>query len=210
MKKALLLLSMLCMLLPLAGQAITVECDLSGNLCDGGSGTTLGTVTRDMFYSITLSAAESIDFFQNGWFDGGLPSGWDSQASDFIVVDSSGVDQGWLIAVEAGGEPWGNFTPHGGTGSAAGTTDAILTWNENGGGSISDGTYYFGYNTTQPFADVGFLTATTVLNEDWDEAVGQGLGPIHAPVPEPATALLLFVSAGVVGVIRRIRRQYGQ
>ncbi len=51
------------------------------------------------------------------------------------------------------------------------------------------------------FSSVGIAGDST----GWPPSTGSIIA-----IPEPATAMLLFVSAGVVGVIRRIRRQYGQ
>ncbi len=195
-KTAILLISALCMLLPLAGQAITVECH----------GFATAPITRDILYRVTLGTTESIDYLHNGWFADGSVNGWVSQGSDFIVVDALGVSQNWTINIASISEPYTNYVEHGLIATSIGNTDAVLQWQEDGGGSISDGVYYFGYNTEQPLVTVGFLTSSTVLNEDWDEPVGQGLGPIHAPVPEPATALLMVVATGAIGVFRRVRK----
>jgi len=198
------LLIALCALLPFIGQAITVECDLVGNVCDGGSGTTIGAVTRDEFYKVTLSAGETIDYFQNGWFLGST-NGWVSQGSDFIVIDASGSNKNWSIDTASVNEPYTNYVNHGLIATSIGNTDAILRWQ---GSSIGEGVYYFGYNTVQTnnFVTVGFLAGNdaNTLNEDWTKAVGQGLGPIHVPIPEPASVLMLGLGGVLIGFFRRL------
>lgn len=200
MKIKIRLLIALCALLPFIGQAIEVWCDLAGNVCDGGTGTTIGDYTRSMFYKVTLGAGENIDYFHVGWLPGGT-------ATDIVAIDgsTSNLLSGWSNAFISGNEPGRiNYVDHGEVTTSTMTTDAALRWQ---GGSVNAGIYYFGYNTTNSFGEVGFLAkenSSTVLNEDWTKAVGQGLGPVHAPIPEPASVLMLGLGSVLIGLFRRL------
>jgi hypothetical protein len=64
--------------------------------------------------------------------------------------------------------------------------------------------FVFGYDHPWSSEDVGWTLVTSpedpmpnpyVLRENWDAPVGTGLGPVHGPVPEPATLLLLTFGA---------------
>ena len=195
-----LLIGVLCASLPLAGQAILVECDLGTGECEpSGNGFTVnGLVTRTEFYKVTLGVGEQIDYFHNGWELGV------SQGSNFIVVDSAGVDQGWSIDTFTLIEPRTGYVDHGLIASSDEDAVGVLRWQ---GSSIGNGTFYFGYNTTQTdWITTGFLAtdnSTTTLNEDWAQPVGQGLGPIHSPIPEPATFGLLAMMGGGLLWIRK-------
>ncbi|MDD3276121.1 MAG: PEP-CTERM sorting domain-containing protein [Kiritimatiellales bacterium] len=199
MKSKRMLVLALCALLPIFVQAVTVECNLVGNVCGGGSGTTIGAVTRDMFYKVTLGSTEEIDYFQVGWLGGNI--------SDITAVDSLGNLLGGTAGITGiiPSEPVTNFVAHGETTDILGYTGFALYW--QAAGSISNGVYYFGYNTTETeFMTVGFLateTSVTVLNEDWAQPVGTGLGPVHVPIPEPSTIFLLLSGSAAIGFIRR-------
>lgn len=194
-----LLIGVLCVLLPFFGQAATVKC-LGADAPGAHEGYTVGTTTRDLFYEVTLTD-EEIDYFHVGWFGC-------STATDFVALDSSGTSIGWSEKFDSGNEPYTGYVDHGETTTSIGNTPSLLVW-DDGGNSISNGTFYFGYDFECSLVTVGFLAmdfGSTVLNEDWAEEVGRGLGPVHAPIPEPATAMMLAFGAGVGVFVRRIRR----
>ena len=211
MKTRTVLLLALCALLPFLGQAVTnmmwVKCDLDGNKCNGGSGTTIGSETRDMFYRVTLGPTNGIDSFRVGWFN-------ESSGTDFVVVKDSGeVLTTWKSQIILGQtvEPYTNFVAHGATNTTPiGNTDGILVWFAvvTDSAAISNGVYYFGYNTPQTtFETVGFYATNYLapggLDEDWSQPVGIGKGPIHVPIPEPTSVLLLGLGGVLIGFFRR-------
>jgi len=72
--------------------------------------------------------------------------------------------------------------------------------------------FVFGYDHPWSSEDVGWTLVTwpegsmpdpDILRENWDAAVGTGLGPVHGPLPEPATLTLLAL--GGLAVFRRRR-----
>jgi hypothetical protein len=85
------------------------------------------------------------------------------------------------------------------------------------GTALTAGTYYFGY-TIEPgsyaLADVGWrytgvMDNNDVINvpENWTQPLSGGLGPVHAPVPEPGTMALVGIGAGVMALRRRLQKK---
>ncbi len=186
-------------LLPLIGSTITVECVDAGTQHPF----TLGSFQWDYSYKVTLGVNEELD-----WFHVGV--GPDAQITNFEVVDASTTElvSGWFGGVTSGPEDQGTLVDHLGEISLwAGTTADVAAWTTFGS-SISDGVYYFGFDCPDPEGVFGFLAkndSASLRVEDWNEPVGQGAGSIHAPIPEPASASLLLVALGAIGLIRKIR-----
>lgn len=181
------MLNALCALLPIIVQAITVE-------CNNFHPYPIGMEVRDYFYKVTLGAGEEIDFFQVANL---VP------VTDFIVLDGSGTDLGWSNGT-GGTEPYTNgFAEHGSVVADNRITPNSVTWFNST--SIGEGVYYFGYNGPSSMVEGGFLAGNdaNTLNEDWSASVGNGLGPVHIPIPEPSTIFLLLSGSAIIGIVRR-------
>ena len=102
-------------------------------------------------------------------------------------------------------------TPHGGLSPGpTGLCPASVLWTPlAGAGQINGpGTFFFGYDNDHPSHDVGWtVTGLAVPNsENWNAAVGMGAGPVHGPVPEPGT-LVLLAAGGLCLLCTWIRRR---
>ena len=172
-----------------AQAAYTVVCNGSES---GGSG------PRDYYYEITLGDSNQMDYFQVGTECGLLahytnivgPEGWT------FVLGSEILEPHY-----EGKTDHGSISP--GTGSP--DVDIVVYW--FGTDLTGAGTYYFGFDNPHPSHDVGGLVEddmVNVWNEDWDLAVGTGAGPLHGPVPEPATIILLGL--GGLALMRRRKK----
>jgi hypothetical protein len=178
----------LCIVLVLSGavQAIMVKC--IGSKCDG-------PVLWDYCYEITLTATEFIDNFTVG-----IHSGCD--------IKNIRSPDGWghIVSPSFEGQKHNTgFTPHGQKSSSNGNCDGRIGWSTSGT-PLSGGTYdSFSFDSTCPPHDVGFMIKndnTPLLREDWKLPVGMGFGPVHSPVPEPATICLF----GLGGLLLRRRK----
>lgn len=193
MKIKIRLLIALCALLPFIGQAITVE-------CDNYEGFTVGSYTRDYFYKVTLGATEQVDYFQVARLVDA------SYITDIVALNASAVPlSGWAGQCDTATEPYTGFFAHGTTIGATPltTTPLDVEWS---GSSLGEGVYWFGYNSLLPMATGGFLASgsATSLSEDWNEELGQGVGPVHIPIPEPASVLMLGLGGVLIGFFRRL------
>ena len=133
--------------------------------------------------------------------------------TDIVATDNFGVIlDGWdweMVSVESyeDQEDWYPAkTPHGffSPGPTA-LTPWRLTWE---GPALSVGVYWFGFNSPCHSVDVGWSAGVQVNpnEENWDMPVGLGLGPVHAPIPEPLSVALMGVGAAVIGLRRRISK----
>ena len=100
----------------------------------------------------------------------------------------------------------GPWTPHGSISQGPdGQCPYSVMWSIPAGDDSTPDTYYFGFDNLNPPHDVGGTIYTQLLGYTWDEnwlsAVGTGAGPLHGPIPEPATLSLLAL--GTLAVIRR-------
>jgi hypothetical protein len=59
---------------------------------------------------------------------------------------------------------------------------------------------------TYELLDVGW-NCDTAQTENWTMPVSGGLGPVHAPIPEPGTMALVGVGAGVLALRRRLQKK---
>ena len=155
-----------------------------------------------------------MDFFSVGWYD---PSGGGELAGAY---DAEGNPlPGWSGAQSYGDELWngGLFTPHGGI--APGPTSTIGTVMAWSGPPLGGTAVYYmsckylcdlpaGYwEGMRRAVDMGATVkyqGQVVWDEDWDEPVGMGVGPVHGLAPEPGAAGLLVL--GAAAMIRRRRR----
>jgi hypothetical protein len=100
-------------------------------------------------------------------------------------------------------------TPHGTVSQGPlGIAQGYVRWDIiPGTPTIPDGTTVFcGFDNPNTSHDVGWtagIPGMTDVNEDWSQGVGFGYGPVHGPVPEPAT--LLLMGAGLTGLLARRR-----
>ncbi len=199
-KKTILLASVACALLPLIGSAITVECVDDGTTRHPF---TIGSFGWDYSYKVTLGVGETLD-----WFHVGVGS---DNITNFEVVDEStlALVAGWSGQLVSRSEDQGTLVDHLGSISEwTGNTAGVAAWATPFSG-ITEGVYYFGFDCPDPTGVFGFRAEndfTEVLVEDWDASVGQGTGPIHAPIPEPATLSMLLVASGLIGLIRKFQR----
>jgi hypothetical protein len=172
-----------------AVQASTIHCNGSES---GGTG------PRSYYYVVTISPGEPGDVLQelrigtddlvagnySNWIQ---PDGWAPVPFDYSVLLDADVK-----------------TPHGETSPGpTGNSLGAVTWK---GPALGAGTYYFGFNNSHSSHDVGWFIfpggQQGPISEDWEEPVGMGTGPVHGPVPEPAT-LALMALGGLVLIRRR-------
>ncbi len=173
---------------------MTITCN--GSAC-GGSG------PRDYWYEVTLDQSystlvlnvgtgdETLAHYSN-WYAAKWTAGAWVQLSDYDTLF------GWGGPLDAHTP----MTPHGGGPVTPNTEVGMVTaWFVNI--SLSAGTYGFGYdNPTDPM-DVGWFIDSSLDDHycDWDQPISVDFGPLHGPVPEPATISLLVI--GGIAVLRR-------
>ena len=175
---------------------------VAGNvpLCIGTeSGDWGGPLGTTYCYEIYVDPDDPLTSFAVGDHTGSCPN--------LYVVDEAGQPvPDWTGACgQPGSEPdYFDKTPHGSVSlGPSGACPAITLWQ---GPALSEGLYYFGHSSPLDSHDVGWtitLNSGTTIDEDWDQEVGWGSGPVHAPIPEPATLGLLAI--GGFGVLKRRR-----
>jgi hypothetical protein len=169
----------------------------------GGSG---GPNARDYAHEVVLTQATRLTAF--------YVNACDTDASNYTNIEAIDTDgtalAGWAVSVLTnitGGEQAADVkTPHGQVSrdwSHVPPAGVMWTGNE----LTAPGTYYFGFNNSRPSHDVGWgMSGAFVIDaESWAEPVGMGEGPVHGPVPEPATMAL--VAADVLGFVGAPTRQ---
>jgi len=135
--------------------------------------------------------------------------------SNVMITDVHGVPiPGWIaIWPNRGTEVKPHLdakTPHGAVSPGPqGLTLGNVSWTPTTADtpSVPDGTTVFcGFDNPKSSHDVGwtaYIDGAMWLDENWTQPVGWGAGPVHGPVPEPATLSLLAL--GGLALIRRRR-----
>ena len=209
-----------------ATQGAMVRC--MGAKCGGTGAVQLGVTWAfpmqgyDYLYELTVAFGDHINIFQVGTCDGNvfnytnvayspnwapalLTGGW-LDLTPWVIEDHHSAPP-----VTAHGDYVGTLpgSPGPGPGSAPdGQCPYVVQW-AHPAGNAGPATYYFGFNNINEPHDVGGtagdLTLQTITwDEDWTKRVGMGQGPLHGPVPEPAT--LTMLALGSLALLRRRRR----
>lgn len=195
MKKMLLSVS-LSMGVVLGLQAYQVNC----NFDTGAS--TISTDTIE--YKVVVGTGETLNEFKVGYFI--LPN-----ASSLYVHNSvGGTVAGWAQTADPQAMPYfsGNntYVAHGQVVNQN-TLVNDVRWQ---GGSLSEGTYYFGYKVASAnynLGEVGFTAIGSSTQADiWGvgQTVNDGMnGALHSVVPEPTSFALIGLGAAVLALRRR-------
>jgi hypothetical protein len=204
--------------------AAVVRC--MGTAC-GGTGLPPGIlpqpflpgITWDYLYEVTVNVGDHLNAFQVGTCDGNIANYGGAMIASLNWVTMLAGGPGQLVApLPQFQEPHHTppFTPHGGIVGAIpppgipgqgsgpdGMCPYVVRWMCPQTQMGSSATFYFGFNNPNMPHDVGGLVGDITLSqivwdEDWQKAVGTGLGPLHGPIPEPMTLLLLAAGACLV------------
>ncbi len=122
------------------------------------------------------------------------------------------IPENWNFAVESEGmaHAHGTKTPHGSVSPGPCyclTEGRVRWWTEDT--DYATHSAIFGYDHPWSSEDVGWLMVETVPPETvghitgWELPVGTGFGPVHGPLPEPATLGLLLL--GGLALLKRRR-----
>jgi hypothetical protein len=164
--------------IPLAAQIPHPTVIDNGNIC-GGAG------PRNYYYDVSVWATELFTSFGIGVHNPVLAN----YANILVPV-------GWQVAIkELNPElpPWtmpdDPYTAHGiVSGGPTGLCPYTLFWNSMAPGSAVQ-SFGFGFDYNAEPHDVGWVVSG--IRENWGQPVGAGAGPVHSPVPEPGSLLVL-------------------
>lgn len=174
---ALILMLILVLSVPTLAQQ-SVVCN--GQIC-GGNG------IRAYEYDVYRTQVTN---FEIGWhcglclYDVLMPSGWQWQIINVEVYKDDPFTPHGIVS------PWSDYCPQ------------FLRWS---GPAVNNP--IFGFNSTCPPHDVGWSVNSPFGpgQENWAAPVGLGEGPVHSPVPEPAS--LLALGSGLVALAGTILRR---
>ena len=183
-----------------ARASFSVTCDPAINPSGLACG---GSEPRDYVYAVTWNEAATLNLFQVGWL--GAP------ISDAIVYDDLGQSKPFnLLVTTTPAEDLGLYEVHGTINTVPSPTILVLRW-ENLSLTYNQGrTVYFAYNSIKPELTAGWVASGTdslaspvVSSDIFSAPVGDGVGPLHIPIPEPSGVVLVALSAGVLVLRRR-------
>jgi len=186
-----------------AQAAFTVVCDPAFNsatgLACGGSPLAVPPGQRQYVYAVTWTTSAVMDTFQVGWL--GAPF------SNITVYNSSGTVQAFDYRVTASEEEWASYEPHGTTNTIPLDTLSVLQWRNMTLTGEAGTTYYFAYNSYETEQIAGWVASGTPTSsiDMFSAAIGDGVGPVHIPIPEPAGMALAALGAGACLLRRRTR-----
>ena len=169
----------------------TVSCQ--GGECDGNqirdyvydlkNNTTLGNNLTSFSVGILDDPSNITDYLS--------PTGWDAPTIQLAPSSTQLTD--------------GVFTNHGTVAPGRWTSVTYeITWTAPGGGIPAGGwtNLTFGFNDPKPPVNVTWSSNLVNCNTSYPVAGGVGVytdGPVHTPVPEPSTIVLLIV--GAIGLL---------
>ena len=172
----------------------------------------------DYLYEVLVMPGDHWHVFQVGTCDGDIANytGIYESSNWYVIGGQAGALVKQPLVVEAHNPnpglvlPPPSWTPHGqmSVGGPQGNCPYVVQWLIPPGDDSTADTYYFGFDNVNEPHDVGATIYTSLIgftwDEDWTKAVGTGAGPVHGPVPEPATLALLAVG-GCLPLLRRRR-----
>lgn len=175
-----------------------------------------GGASQEMVYSLTMDTVEyrvvvdegeSLAEFFVGWGIGPL-------ANSAYVEDSGRNGVAFSILNTGLREHSDSYTPDGMI-STAPDSETLASLRYVITTPVGPGTYYFGYRIpldTYFLIDTGWQTLDDLNqgnsdSENWLASVSNGEGPVHAPIPEPATMALVGIGSAVLALRRRFMKK---
>lgn len=213
MKRLTLTLVFGAMMLDAQAAVYTVTCDpvlnTTGTACQG-DGRLAGVLgTFNYIYAVTFNQQTTLNSFQIGWYDAPI--------SNVTVVDDIGNVQPFDLQVVAPVQPVGPYQDHGALNTTPIPAPENLLWNNMTSTYAAGRTVYFAYNSIYPEVTAGWVATGTAMPEQgggvvsatsiFSAAVGDGVGPIHIPIPEPSGLVLAALGAGLLASRRRARHE---
>lgn len=154
------------------------------------------TLNTQYEYQVTVGLAEDLIQFSVGATD----------ISTVQNIQGPGNGGAFPISINAGAD---EFTSTGVVNPGGAPDFALAPYIIGWAPQIGAGVYYFGYDAPGSIVqDMGWTAAGISVspgNEDWTQAIGMGLGPVHGPgpsVPEPASVALAIVGLIAIGKLR--------
>jgi hypothetical protein len=187
-------------LLPVVVGALLLVTSASAQVAVVCNGTESGgNGPRNYWYEVTIPAGVTFEDLEVGTCDPALGNYGAVLAAQWL--GGAWVPLPWQWQLQAAS--WPDHRPktaHGGGPVApnGNCTNQVAWW----GSPLGAGRYGFGYNHPYRSHDVSWYLSPGVAQVNWNAVVGMGQGPVHGPIPEPAS-LGLFVLGAVLGLRRR-------